>query len=392
VFSVRKLVRWRSVAAVTLVGAVAALIGSSPALADPGVIAQPGVSADYGLVRLDGFAKPVEVGALFLKFGAEKVPAYCIDLHNPVALNKDYQEGAWTEADVKNLGKIQWVLLHGYPKGDTATLLADSAADAKGIDASRVSELLYVATQTSVWHFSDGAVLSDTAVQQRGGFRPNEYALVKAVYDYLTKNATDAPEPQATLSIAPATASAKAGEKAGPFTVTGPSGDIVLKVDGGTAVDAAGHSLTTVTNGGRFWLTRDGSGDVSVTAEAKASHSTGRVFLYQGTERRQKLILAGTAGEELSAGAKASFTKPESTPTPTPTATATPTPSATPSSPAATPSATTPAPATGSGGGGGTLPLTGSSTIVVIGAGILLLVAGAAAVFFVRRRRLNFTA
>jgi hypothetical protein len=45
----------------------------------------------------------------------EKALAYCIDLHHPVALNRDYAEGSWSESEVRDLAKVQWVLLHGHP-------------------------------------------------------------------------------------------------------------------------------------------------------------------------------------------------------------------------------------------------------------------------------------
>jgi LPXTG-motif cell wall-anchored protein len=191
------------------------------------------------------------------------------------------------------------------------------------------------------------------------------------VSDWLTRDATDQPEPAAHLSISPASAAGVVqGGKAGPFAVTGPSGDITLSVGGGAAVDAAGKPVTTVVNGGRFYLTRDTPGEVTVSAKARATHSTGRVFLFRGgNQARQKLILAGTAGEELTAGAKAAFT-------PAPAST----PSASPSVPAA------------SGGGGGELARTGTSLVGPVIGGVLLLAAGLGALLVVRRRRVRFTA
>jgi TQXA domain-containing protein/LPXTG-motif cell wall-anchored protein len=344
-------------------------------------------------VRLEGSDKPVDVGPLSLDFNGEKAEAYCIDLHHPVALNADYQEGTWSEAQVKNLGKVQWVLLHGYPQSQASELLPAAGADAGAIPADRVKQLLYVGTQVAVWHFSDGAVLAGAAERQGRDFSGGEFAVVQKVYDYLTTKATDAPEPKAELKVGPSAATATVGDKAGPFTVTGPSGDIALTVDGGVAVDAAEKSITSVTNGGRFWLKRDGSGEVKAVARTTSTHSAGRVFLYRGNEKRQKLILAGTVGDDLVAEVRADFTKqPESSPTPTPSVTtSSPGPTPTPStSTSVTPSVTPSVPAGGEGGG--TLPKTGASTFVVIGAGVLLLVAGAVAVLVVRRRKVSFTA
>lgn len=64
--------------------------------------------------------------------------------------------------------------------------------------------------------------------------------MIRRVHDYLVRNATDQPEPKAELSLDPASATATTGGRAGPFTVHGPAGEIALKVEGGSAVDAEG--------------------------------------------------------------------------------------------------------------------------------------------------------
>jgi TQXA domain-containing protein/LPXTG-motif cell wall-anchored protein len=381
-----------------LAGAVVGLVGAAPASADEPVTAKPRGGDAYGFVRLEGFDKPVDVGPLSLDFGDEKADAYCIDLHHPVALNAEYKEGTWSQAQVTNLGKVQWVLLHGYPQRTGQDLVGAAGASSAGISDARLRQLLYIGTQVSVWHFSDGAVLTGPADRRgKAGYRDGEFAVVKKVYEYLTTNATNAPEPKAELTIDPSSRTAVAGEKAGPFTVSGPSGAITLTVTGGTAVDAAGATVTSITNGGKFWLERDGAGEVSAVAKTTATHSTGRVFLFQGTEKRQKLILAGTVGDDLTAGVRADFSKKPGYPTPT--ASVTPSASATPSpSTSASPSVTPSTPSGGEGGSdgggddGGTLPKTGASTMLVVGAGVLLLIAGGVAVLIVRRRRVSFTA
>jgi LPXTG-motif cell wall-anchored protein/TQXA domain-containing protein len=394
VFSGGNAAAWRRVVVAGLAGAVVGLAGAVPAMADEPVTAKPRGGDAYGYVRLEGFDKPVDVGPLSLDFNGERAEAYCIDLHHPVALNTDYKEGSWSEAEVKNLGKVQWVLLHGYPQGDPAALLPAAGADASGISTDRLKQLLYVGTQVSVWHFSDGAVLTGPGERRgRGGFRDGEFAVVQKVYEYLTSKATTEPEPKAELTIDPSASTAAVGDKAGPFTVTGPSGDIALTVTGGTAVDAADKAVATVTNGSTFWLKRNGAGDVTALAKAQSTHSAGRVFLFPGTEKRQKLILAGTVGDELAAGVKADFTKkPESAPSPSASASGpAPAPStSTSAAPSVSPS--TPAGGEGGGDGGGTLPKTGASTMLVVGAGLLLLIAGAVAVVIVRRRKVSFTA
>jgi TQXA domain-containing protein/LPXTG-motif cell wall-anchored protein len=368
-----------------LAAATAGLIGAAPAIADGPATAKPVSGTNYGSVRLqDGRAN---VGEIYLDIEGHRALAYCIDLHHPLATGKEYDEGTWSEAEVDQLAKVQWVLLHGYPTVEPGDLLSAAGVDAGSANRRWLEAVAYTATQVSVWHFSDGAVLTG-----RGDFKPETYAAIKAVYDYLTSHATDVPEPKATLTITPGSVdTAELGTKAGPFTVAGPSGEITLTATGGQAVDAAGAQLTSVVNAGQFYLVRDTPGEVSVTAHAKATHSTGRVFLFKGEKPRQKLILAGTAGDELNAAAKATFQPPtEHTPSPSPSqSTPSPTPSQTaPGTP--TPSATAPG---GSGsGGGGRLPTTGAPVAFAIGAGALLMVGGAVALLLVRRRRLRFTA
>jgi TQXA domain-containing protein len=357
-----------------LAGVVIGLVGATPALAADPVVAQPRGGQGYGSVKLDGIRGSVGIGPMWLDFGhGEKALAYCIDLHNPVALNSDYAEGSWSESEVRNLAKVQWVLLHGHPKVAAGDLFTAAGASQDGIRSDRVEAVVYSATQVAVWHFSDDATLAGN-----GNFKPAEYKAIATISAYLTDHATDQPEPAAKLSINPASvADVQQGGKAGPFSVTGPSGDISLTVTGGTAVDADGKPVTSVVTGGRFYLTRDTAGEVTVSAKAQATHSTGRVFLFGGGKdaHRQKLILAGTAGEELTAGAKAAFT---ATTSATPSASA----SASPSVPAAG----------GGGGGGGELAHTGASlTGPLIGGGMLLVV-GVVALLMVRRRRVRFTA
>ena len=353
-----------------LAGVVIGLVGATPALAADPVVAQPRGGQGYGSVKLEGIRGSVGIGPMWLDFGhGEKALAYCIDLHNPVALDRDYAEGSWSESEVRNLAKVQWVLLHGHPQVAAGELFAAAGASQDGIRANRIEAVVYSATQVAVWHFSDDAELTGN-----GNFQPAEFTAIQTISEYLTSHATDQPEPAAKLSISPTTVDdVKQGGQAGPFSVTGPSGDIALTVTGGTAVDGDGKPVTSVVTGGRFYLTRDKPGEVTVSAKAKATHSTGRVFLFGGGKdaHRQKLILAGTAGEELTAGAKAAFT-------PTPTS------SASPSVPAAG--------GNGGNGGGGELAKTGTSlTGPLIGSG-LLLSAGAAAILLVRRRRVRFTA
>ncbi|MEU5946139.1 Cys-Gln thioester bond-forming surface protein [Micromonospora sp. NPDC047465] len=378
--------RWARIALATVAGGALALGFAAPAAAaeTTGVAKSAGGSVK---LLLDG--KPKSAGALALKIDGKLVPAFCIDYHTNVAIDGKYKEGTWDESQVKNLGKVQWVLTHGYPNADSATLLA--AAGAAVPEKADAKKLLYFGTQTAIWHFSDGITLGDW-VKDKGLLGKQQYDVVKRVHDYLVANATDQPEPKAELSVDPASAKATVGEKAGPFTVKGPAGDIAVAVSGGSAVDAEGKPVTTTTNGGQFWLTADGAGEVEATVSAKGSVSFGRVFLFTGEKAAQKLILGGSTGETVSAKAEATFAA-APTESPSPSAPAeSPSPSAPAESPSPSAPAESPAPSTSPASNGGDLPLTGSPTAAAIAAGVALLAAGAVTVLVVRRRKLRFTA
>ncbi|MEV4480731.1 thioester domain-containing protein [Micromonospora coxensis] len=330
--------------------------------------------------------------ALALQMKDGTVPVFCIDFHTPVARDGEYTEGTWDESKVKNLGKVQWVLTHGYPNAERAELLAKAGATLPGgLPQKRRDTLLYFGTQTAVWHFSDGIKLGDW---ERGLTEAAEYEVIKKIHDYLITNATDQPEPKAELTVDPASATADTGDKAGPFTVKGPAGEITLKVTGGTAVDAEGKPVTTTTNGGQFWLTAADAGKVTVTLSARDSVSFGRVFLFSGgKDAKQKLILGGSAGTTVTAEAGATFAAAPTSPSPSATS---PSPSPSASTPAESPSPSTPAespaPSTSPAGNGGDLPLTGSPIAAAGAAGVLLLAVGAVTLLVVRRRKVRFTA
>ncbi|GIJ23094.1 thioester domain-containing protein [Micromonospora lutea] len=390
--------RWARIALAAVTGGALALGAAAPAAAEaPATGVAKAVPGSSVKLLLDGKAK--RTSALAIEIEGKRVTAYCIDYHTSVAIDGTYQEGTWDASQVKNLAKVQWVLTHGHPNADSAALLAAAGATMPdGTNEQESVNLLYFGTQTAVWHFSDGIKLGDW-VAGRDLLSKSKYDVIKKVHDYLVANATDQPEPRAELSIDPTTATATVGEKAGPFTVKGPAGDITLAVTGGTAVDAEGAPVSTTSNGGQFWLTAEGAGEVSVTASAADSVSFGRVFLYTGKKAAQKLILGGSTGATVTAKAAATFAEapsPQPSPEPEPT-----TPQPSPSTPADSPSPSpstpeespaSPAPSTSPASNDGGLPLTGAPIVTAIAAGLVLLIAGAVTVLVLRRRRVHFTA
>ncbi|MEH0983304.1 thioester domain-containing protein [Micromonospora sp. CPCC 205556] len=384
--------RWAGIATALVAGGAMVLGTAAPAAAEePTKGVARAVEGTGVVLKLAGKTLPTSALALELKDGT--VPVFCIDFHTPVARNGEYTEGTWGQSEVKNLGRVQWVLTHGYPNAERAELLARAGVTLPdGLAEKRRDTLLYFGTQTAVWHFSDGVELGDW---EQGLTTAAEYEVIEKIHDYLVKNATDQPEPKAELTLDPAAAaSATAGGRAGPFTVKGPAGDIAVQVSGGSAVDAEGKPVTTTTNGARFWLTSADAGKVTVTVSAQDSVSFGRVFLFSGgKDAKQKLILGGSAGSTVTARATADFAAAPTTPAATPS---TPSASPSPATPveSASPSAPveSPAPSTSPASSGGGLPLTGSPIAAAALAGVALLAFGAVAVLLVRRRRVRFTA
>jgi TQXA domain-containing protein/LPXTG-motif cell wall-anchored protein len=356
----RRGTRWARAAVAVFAGAAMTLGVSEPASAESLPSAQGsaiGVPSrvDGASVRLMLNGKASKQTVIQLTVGAVTVPAFCIDFHAGILRYKPYVEGSWAESQVKNLGKVLWVLTRGYPNGDpTALVKAAGVQLPAGLAPARRDLLLYFGTQTAVWHFSDGVELGGY-VAGKGLLEEPQYQVIKKIRDYLVAHATDQPEPERLLAITPpAATSAMVGKRVGPFTVSGPAGAITVRANGGTPVDADGAALAKTTNGGRFWLTRDSAGSVSVSAAGSGSVSFGRVFLYQGGRAlSQKLVLGGSFGENLTAKATADFT--------------------------------------GLAGAGAGLPVTGAPTGVAVAAGLALLVAGAVTVLAVRRRRVRFT-
>lgn len=309
---------------------------------------KPG-SVDYPLDPVQGQREPA--ARITLTISGNTVDAYCIDLNHPLASGGTYQETGWVPSAVNNLGKVQWILVHSFPNVTSADVLKAANQPASG-DADQI---VYAGTQAAIWHFSDGFNLGD----YKGGNPAVKatYPAVQGVYDYLLKNAVDTNEPAPTLSITPPDATGELGSKVGPYTVN-TSSKATLTANGGKIVDADGNEVSSLTNGGKFWLTSDTAGKVTVDAKAVGTVPTGRVFTYtKAPKEAQKIILAGKVTTNLTAHASGTFI-PKAAPAP------------------ATPS----------------LPVTGASAIGAAIGGIALLVAGGVLVLLLRRRRVKFTA
>jgi TQXA domain-containing protein len=281
----------------------------------------------------------------------EPADAYCIDLEH--TLKRDlYQETAWKASTVQNLDKVQWILVHSVPNVAAKDVLKAAEVKPEDLAGQDLQLLVYAATQGAIWHFSDDL--------QVGPHPGDDYSIVKRVYKYLTENAKSEKEPASTLTITPTNATGEIGTKLGPYTVKSSLKSAELSATGGKIVDANGAPVTgPVADGGKFWLTSDTAGKVTVDAKAEGTVPTGRVFTFPAApDEFQKVILAGKATTGLIAHATGTFT-----------------PKVAPSSPAAP-----------------TLPVTGAPAVGAAVGGVALLAGGGLLVVMLRRRRIKFTA
>jgi TQXA domain-containing protein/LPXTG-motif cell wall-anchored protein len=300
---------------------------------------------EIGYPLFDGQGAEQPAVQITLTIGGEVIDAYCIDLHHE--LKKDvYQETAWKASTVANLEKVQWILVNSVPNLSAEKVLEAANVKPEGVNPNDLPLLVYAATQGSIWHFSDGFEL---------GTHPGaKYDVVKGVYKYLVDHAVEVKEPAPTLGITPANATGEIGTKLGPYTVNSPSEPAALKATGGKIVDANGTEVTSpVKDGGKFWLTSDQTGKVTVDATAAGAVPTGRVFTFPAEpDKHQKIILAGKTTTKLIAHATGTFT-PKAAPT---------------------------------------LPVTGASAVGAAVGGVALLGGGGLLVAMLRRRRIKFTA
>ncbi|MGA4540351.1 Cys-Gln thioester bond-forming surface protein [Uniformispora flossi] len=296
--------------------AAVAVIGMSPAAyADQGGMRfQGAVKNTRGDVTLKGRGT-ISTELMVLSTGGPQSPellVYCIDLETQLQRNADYREGTWAESwlkDTAKVAKINWVLNHSYPKVNDLGALAKSAGfkPSKGLSAEEAVE----ATQAAIWHYANGADLSDWW---------NDDDVVK-LYDYLTgkANSGDANEPGASLSLTPGTVSGKDGDTpgVGPVTVkTTGTEPVAVKLDGKPAdgvqlVDKSGNPVNSAADGTELYVKVPKSqkpGEAKISATTKAGVNIGRVFLGDSRKQTQTLIAAGSQPFSTSASATVKWT------------------------------------------------------------------------------------
>jgi TQXA domain-containing protein len=374
-----------AVAAASTAAALAFGFTAGPAFADgakgtytDNALNGPSVKTDQGEVSTSLFNLKLEDGTV--------LQTYCIDFETDIRRNAAYQEDAWAnypgKGEFTSPAKVHWILQNSYP-----TLSAADLATAAKVDGLS-NEQAMAATQAAIWHFSNGVNLLD-----------DNNAKVKAVYDYLVENAQDLPqtsEPDASLSITPATAEGTAGSTIGEFTIETSAASVPLNVDAPDGVELVdletGEPVTEASSGDKlgFEVPADAApGEASVSASVSAEVHAGRLF--KGTEDKptQTLITAESGEAEVSAAASVSWTEgtqPSPSPSPSTPPSESPSPSPTPSeTPSPSPSETPddrPTPDDDED-----LPLTGAAIGGLVAAGVAAVGAGAAAMYLSRKRR-----
>lgn len=205
---------------------------------------------------------------------------YCIDLTTDTENGVNYRIGHWSEANVPNMGYVEYILTHYYPTTNEPAGAATNADRA-------------AAVQAAIWFFSDRYVLApDSPIR----------ALTQAIVaDTLAHGpATEPAVPHLTVTPehlpAPST-----GQIVGPFTVSS-DGPATIHLQGVEVfTDPNGqHPVSegdTVNNGARLWARSvSGASPQGFVLERVVPVLVGTVMLYDGTNpglaTAQKLVLA----------------------------------------------------------------------------------------------------
>lgn len=321
--------RLAGLAAAVLVGGAVALSGAGAARAETVTGTQVYIDDAQHAIKVINTKKTTgnpngnETGAprLGIKVAGatEPVLAYCIDFARPIS-DPAYVESPWSNngnssPTAAELGRVQWVLTHAYPTVSADALLAAAkGTKPAGIDAELFKKLVYAGTQSAIWTITDSDLfaLRDNNEGFNTGNTPEQYAVIVAVSKYLVDASSNpAAEPEPKLEINPATLSGEAGKKIGPFTVVSGGGVATLTAVGGKLVDADGKPVTSLPNGGKFYVVAEAAGTVTIDAKGSGSVPIGRMFVTaKEPNKTQKLILAGVAGKELEAKATVTVTPP----------------------------------------------------------------------------------
>ncbi|MCC9176050.1 thioester domain-containing protein [Arthrobacter sp. zg-Y179] len=223
---------------------------------------------------------------------------YCINVAIGTTLGVGYVNAPWEEADVANLGYVNYILNNYYP--------ANPAAPA-GLTVNQQA----AAVQAAIWYITDGYLVNTTETVIRPA--------VAAIVEDARINGPLPEPPPPNITVTPPVAAGPTGGVAGPFTVAaqGP-GAITVSVPTGYTMfaDAAGTvpipSGSTVPSGTQVWVGGPPASTVPgvLSARAAVTVQTGNVYLYDQADplvEKQPIILATTTVLNAAVQATAEF-------------------------------------------------------------------------------------
>ncbi|HEY8981752.1 MAG TPA: TQXA domain-containing protein [Streptomyces sp.] len=306
----RGAVRAAAAALVSGLAAATILAGAGQAAADTATQGQGGATATIGGLKVYGSA------VLHEESGDQEIPAglfemsvdgggmlqtYCVDVYTPTQKDAKYHETPWSGTSLaanKQAGRIGWILRNSYPQVNDLASLAKKAGIAGGLTEQDAA----AGTQVAIWRYSDGADVDAVDPQAR------------KLADYLEKEAGEAAEPPASLTVDSPAISGKPGGLLGPVTVHTDAGAVSVTpppdaaITGVKVVDEDGEEVTAAVDGSRLYFQvpqKAPAGSAQVTLQASTTVPVGRAFVSEG--RSQTQILAGSSESTVSATAVASW-------------------------------------------------------------------------------------
>ncbi|MCC9206541.1 thioester domain-containing protein, partial [Arthrobacter sp. zg-Y769] len=223
---------------------------------------------------------------------------YCINVAIGTTLGVGYVNAPWEEADIANLGYVNYILNNYYPANPAAP---------EGLTANQQA----AAVQAAIWYITDGYLVNTTET----AIRP---AVADIVNDARTRGPLPEPPPP-NVTVTPPAAAAPLGSIAGPFTVAAEgSAAITVSVPTGYTMYADAAGTVAIPNGSTFptgtqiWVGGPPASTAPGVLRARAAVNvqTGNVYLYDQADplvEKQPIILAATTVLETGTQATAEF-------------------------------------------------------------------------------------
>ncbi|WP_106848918.1 VaFE repeat-containing surface-anchored protein [Blastococcus sp. Marseille-P5729] len=311
--SIRSLRRGITAAA----SALAALAVTLPTTSAPAEAASLTRSAQPTLTTHDFPVYPTgdhDAGVFTMSNGSA---AYCIEYDWVSDGYSTFDQASWSQFPGENpdnrftqhAGEINWILQHGYPALNVATLEATVRAAGGTITDSLSPFEAARATQEAIWELTDPGKYNGPWPEQYGWQSGASAADIASVTSYLLDNATwlaagkgAAP----TVDVAPANTSGNSGDVLGPVTITtGGVGYAQVSISGLGAgsqlTDASGApmdvNLDAVQSGTQLYFTvadDAAAGEITVDAAVQGADPASTGTLLVSTER-----INGDRGQSL---------------------------------------------------------------------------------------------